>query len=164
MRAGYFINGTHAVKAGARPHVRFYAGGEAPVGRIGSHPADFTRRGRTPAPGPPPHPRDLTMELPSFADEAALFDWVAATLYAAVLSDACDAIGYRDRALGADIRPLDESHVLVGRAKTVVWAPTFHVPSDPYEKEIAAVDSLRPGGGLEMAASRAAGGGPCGGR
>src|SRR5262245_32932997 len=87
-----------------------------------------------------PHPRDMTMELPPFADEAALFDWVAKTLYAAVLSDACDAMGYRDRALAADIRPLDESQVLVGRAKTVVWAPIFHVPSDPYEKEIAAVD------------------------
>src|SRR5262249_16284294 len=34
-----------------------------------------------------PHPKDPTMGLPSFADEAALFDWVATTLYAAVLSD-----------------------------------------------------------------------------
>jgi 4-hydroxy-4-methyl-2-oxoglutarate aldolase len=96
----------------------------------------------------------MTMELPPFADEAALFDWVAKTLYAAVLSDACDAMGYRDRALAADIRPLDESQVLVGRAKTVVWAPIFHVPSDPYEKEIAAVDSLRPGEVFVMAVNR----------
>jgi hypothetical protein len=91
------------------------------------------------------------MELPTFADEAALFDWAADKLYSAVLSDACDAMGHRDRALAPDIRPLDESQVLVGRAKTVVWGPTFHVSSQPYEKEIAAVDSLRPGEVFVMA-------------
>src|SRR5262249_6134769 len=37
---------------------------------------------------------------------------------------------------------------------TVVWAPIFHVPSDPYEKEIAAVDSLRPGEVFVMAVNR----------
>jgi 4-hydroxy-4-methyl-2-oxoglutarate aldolase len=94
------------------------------------------------------------MEWPTFVDEAALFDWAAERLYSAVLSDACDALGHRDRALGPDIRPLDESQVLVGRAKTVVWAPTFHVPSHPYEKEIAAVDSLRPGEVFVMAVNR----------
>jgi regulator of RNase E activity RraA len=94
------------------------------------------------------------MELPVFTDEASLFDWAAQRLYAAVLSDACDAMGYRDRALGADIRPLDESQVLVGRAKTVLWAPIDHVVSNPYEKEIAAVDSLRPGEVFVMAVNR----------
>jgi regulator of RNase E activity RraA len=94
------------------------------------------------------------MELPNFTDETALFDWAAATLYSAVLSDACDGLNHRDRALAADIRPLDESLVLVGRAKTVVWAPTYHVSSRPYEKEIAAVDSLRPGEVFVMAVHR----------
>jgi regulator of RNase E activity RraA len=96
------------------------------------------------------------MELPSFADESSCFDWAATQLYSAVLSDACDALGHRDRALGSDIRPLDESRVLVGRAKTVVWAPIFHVPSHPYDKEIAAVDSLRPGEVFVMAVGRSA--------
>ena len=85
------------------------------------------------------------MTLPAFADDGARLDWVARSLYSGLLSDACDAAGHRDRALGADIRPLDESLVLVGRARTTVWAPMFHVPSRPYDKEIAAVDSLRPG-------------------
>jgi NTE family protein len=42
----------------------------------------------------------------------------------------------------------------VGRAKTVVWAPMFHVPERPYDLEIAAVDSLRPGEVFVMAVGR----------
>jgi regulator of RNase E activity RraA len=94
------------------------------------------------------------MLLPDFADETALFDWAARCLYTGVLSDACDASGHRDRALGPDLRPLDESKVLVGRAKTVVWAPMFHVPARPYDREIAAVDSLQPGEVFVMAVGR----------
>lgn len=94
------------------------------------------------------------MTLPDFADDAERLDWAARVLYTAVLSDACDASGHRDRALGPDIRPLDESKVLVGRAKTVVWAPMFHVPERPYDKEIAAVDSLRPGEVFVMSVGR----------
>lgn len=94
------------------------------------------------------------MTLPEFANDTARLDWIAGALYAAVLSDACDAAGYRDRALGPDVRPLDETKVLVGRAKTVVWAPMFHVPERPYDKEIAAVDSLRPGDVFVMAVGR----------
>jgi 4-hydroxy-4-methyl-2-oxoglutarate aldolase len=94
------------------------------------------------------------MTLPDFADDAARLDWVVRHLYAAVLSDACDASGRRDRALGPDIRPLDETKVLAGRAKTVVWSPMFHVPSRPYDREIAAVDSLKPGEVFVMAVGR----------
>lgn len=94
------------------------------------------------------------MSLPEFADDAGLLDWASRMLYTAVLSDACDAAGRRDRALGPDIRPLDESTVLVGRAKTVVWAPMYHVPDRPYDKEIAAVDSLEPGEVFVMAVGR----------
>ena len=80
----------------------------------------------------------------------------ARTLYTGVLSDACDASeasGTRE-ALRLDIRPLEESKILVGRAKTVVWAPMFHVPAQPYDKEIAAVDSLQPGDVFVMAVGR----------
>lgn len=94
------------------------------------------------------------MSLPQFPDDAEFLEWAARNLYTAVLSDACDAAGHRDRALGPDIRPLDESRVLVGRAKTVVWAPMFHVPDRPYDREIAAVDSLRPGEVFVMSVGR----------
>jgi 4-hydroxy-4-methyl-2-oxoglutarate aldolase len=94
------------------------------------------------------------MSLPVFGDDDTRLDWVASHLYSGVLSDACDAAGLRDRALRPDIRPLDESRVLAGRAKTVVWAPMFHVPERPYDLEIAAVDSLRPGEVFVMAVGR----------
>jgi 4-hydroxy-4-methyl-2-oxoglutarate aldolase len=94
------------------------------------------------------------MNLPEFADDAARLDWIERTLYTGVLSDACDAAGHRDRALLPDIRPLDEGKILVGRARTVVWGPMFHVPERPYDREIAAVDSLRPGDVLVMAVGR----------
>ncbi len=94
------------------------------------------------------------MGLPDFADETARLDWLASHLYTGVVCDACDTSGFRDRALESDIRPLDESKKLVGRAKTVVWAPMFHVPDRPYDKEIAAVDSLQPGEVMVMAVGR----------
>ena len=94
------------------------------------------------------------MELPRFDDESSYFDWMAGSLYTGVLSDACDAVGCRDRALLPDIRPLDESKVLVGRAKTVLWAPIFEVPERPYDNEIAAVDSLQPNEVFVMAVGR----------
>jgi regulator of RNase E activity RraA len=94
------------------------------------------------------------MPLPEFTDDAARLDWMAQVLYTGVLSDACDAAGQRNRALLPDIRPLDESRVLVGRAKTVVWAPMFHVPPRPYDQEIAAVDSLQKGEVFVMAVGR----------
>jgi len=94
------------------------------------------------------------MSLPKFADETQKFDWLAENLYSAVLSDACDALGSRNRALLPDVRPLDEAKVLVGRAKTVSWAAMFHVPDRPYDKEIAAVDSVAPGDVFVMAVGR----------
>lgn len=94
------------------------------------------------------------MTLPEFADDAERLEWAASHLYSAVLSDACDASGRRDRALRSDVRPLDEARVLAARVKTVVWGPMFHVPSRPYDLEIAAVDSLKPGEAFVMAVGR----------
>jgi regulator of RNase E activity RraA len=96
------------------------------------------------------------MSLPVFDNDAGFLDWAARMLYSAVLSDACDAAGRRDRAFGSDIRPLDESKILVGRAKTVVWAPMYHIPDRPYDKEIAAVDSLEAGEVFVMSVGRSA--------
>jgi regulator of RNase E activity RraA len=99
------------------------------------------------------------MQASPFDDDKAQLDverldWVGKHFYTGVLSDACDAAGHRGRALGHDIRPLDESRVLIGRAKTLAWAPMFHVPTRPYDREIAAVDSLRPGEVFVMAVGR----------
>lgn len=72
---------------------------------------------------------------------------VRAKLFTAVLSDSLDQIGVMDRALPSRIRPLDESSVMVGRARTAAFMEVYDVPagSNPYELEIALIDSLKPG-------------------
>ena len=68
-------------------------------------------------------------------------------LSAAVLSDVMDGLGLRDRAIRPFVRPLDESLVLVGRARTGLYMPVYQVREgeNPYEVEIALVDDLKPG-------------------
>ena len=68
-------------------------------------------------------------------------------LYAAVLSDVLDGLGYRHQVLPPRIRPLDEALVLVGRARTGLYRDVYHVPRghNPYELEIALIDDLKPG-------------------
>src|ERR1700730_17639896 len=61
---------------------------------------------------------DLSMtELPYSDDE------IVRTLYSPVLSDTLDAMGYRNQAMRPFVRPLDESLVLFGRARTGRYAP-----------------------------------------
>jgi regulator of RNase E activity RraA len=49
--------------------------------------------------------------------------------------------------LPARIRPLDDASVMVGRARTAVFMEVWHVEDgvNPYELEIALIDSLRDG-------------------
>jgi 4-hydroxy-4-methyl-2-oxoglutarate aldolase len=72
-------------------------------------------------------------------------DWEQ--LFAAVLSDALDAVGVRDQAMKPQIRPIDEQLKLCGRARTGIYIETAHVDEheNPYELEIAIVDDLKPG-------------------
>jgi regulator of RNase E activity RraA len=76
-----------------------------------------------------------------------LIETVRGALYAAVLSDVLDGQGYRHQVLPPWIRPLDDSVVLCGRARTGLYRDVFHVPPghNPYELEIALIDDLRPG-------------------
>lgn len=48
------------------------------------------------------------------------------------------------QAMPPRIRPLDENSVMVGRARTAAFMEVYHVPegSNPYELEIALIDSL----------------------
>jgi regulator of RNase E activity RraA len=72
---------------------------------------------------------------------------IRSRLFVSVLSDCLDQLGWRDQALPSRIRPLDEATMLVGRARTANFMEVFDVPegSNPYELEIALVDSLKPG-------------------
>jgi regulator of RNase E activity RraA len=68
-------------------------------------------------------------------------------LSAAVLSDVMDSLGLEARAMKPFVRPLDESLVLVGRARTGLYMPVYQAREgeNPYEVEIALVDDLQPG-------------------
>jgi len=66
-------------------------------------------------------------------------------LYTAVLSDTLDSVGLTRQALGRSIRPLSEDLVMVGRARTALYADIYHVnPNEnPYDLEIELVDDLK---------------------
>jgi regulator of RNase E activity RraA len=69
------------------------------------------------------------------------------SLYAAVLSDVLDDLGFHDQAMAPSIRPLDEALVLAGFARTGLYREVFRAVDgeNPYELEIALVDDLGPG-------------------
>jgi regulator of RNase E activity RraA len=66
---------------------------------------------------------------------------------ASILSDIMDSLGLGRRAMAPFVRPLDETLVLVGRARTGLYMPAYGVRDgeNPYEVEIALVDDLKPG-------------------
>lgn len=67
-------------------------------------------------------------------------------LFCALLSDVLDALGVWNQALPPRIRPLDDTLVMVGRARTALFADQYHVAEgeNPYELEIRLIDSLQP--------------------
>jgi 4-hydroxy-4-methyl-2-oxoglutarate aldolase len=75
------------------------------------------------------------------------FTQLSKTLYSAVLSDTLDSIGLAQQAMRPFIRPLDDTLVLMGRARTGLFAETYSVRDgeNPYEIEIALIDDLKPG-------------------
>jgi len=79
-------------------------------------------------------------------DEQLIYD-VRNTLYSGVISDVLDGLGEWHHSLAPHVRPLDDSLVLFGRARTGLYMDVYHVPSggNPYDLEIALVDDLKPG-------------------
>jgi 4-hydroxy-4-methyl-2-oxoglutarate aldolase len=65
-------------------------------------------------------------------------------LYVAVVSDVLDSLGRTNQAMAARIRPLDDSLVLAGYARTGLYQDIYHVAKgeNPYELEIALIDDL----------------------
>jgi len=78
--------------------------------------------------------------LPPLAD-------LARTLYTAVLSDVLDEAGFMNQALKPFVRPLDETSVMCGFARTGLYRKVYHVEPgrNPYEIEMDLIDSLAPG-------------------
>ena len=78
--------------------------------------------------------------------QPGFLDAIRTRLYTAVLSDVLDDCGYRDQAMAPLLRPLDDSLVMAGFARTGVYREVYHVDpgENPYELEIALIDSLVP--------------------
>ena len=66
-------------------------------------------------------------------------------LSSAVLSDVMDSLGLVRRALKPFVRPIDDTLVMVGRARTGLYMPAYSLREgeNPYEVEIALVDDLQ---------------------
>jgi regulator of RNase E activity RraA len=92
-------------------------------------------------------PDHVTSPLSADASDEELFRWVQANLFVALLSDVLDEMNHRDQALPARIRPLDDTLVMVGRARTGLYRDVYEVPTNrnPYELEIRLIDDLKPG-------------------
>ena len=78
---------------------------------------------------------------------AARLEEVREKLFTSVLSDCLDSVGVMHQAAASRIRPLDENLVMVGRARTAAFMEVYHheAGTNPYELEIALIDSLQKG-------------------
>ena len=74
-------------------------------------------------------------------------DDIRSKLFASLLSDVLDSLGCMHQALPPSIRPLDDASIMVGRARTALFMDVYEVRDgeNPYENEIALIDSLQPG-------------------
>jgi len=73
---------------------------------------------------------------------------MCATFFCAMISDVLDGLGWMNQAMEHNIRPLDDNLVLVGRARTMLYADVYSRPGpdeNHYKLEIDLVDDLKPG-------------------
>jgi regulator of RNase E activity RraA len=83
-------------------------------------------------------------------------DLAVSRLYAAVVSDVLDDLGHRDHVLDPAIRPLRRGEVIAGPANPFLVAEVGSIPEEPYTGEIAALDDIRPGEVILVAAGGSA--------
>ena len=84
----------------------------------------------------------MTMTIMADGD---LFHLMQEQLYSGVICDILDEQGLRNQAMREDIRPLVADTVLVGRAKTILFSDVYYIQPRPYDLEIKAIDSVKPG-------------------
>lgn len=75
------------------------------------------------------------------------FGHYTSRIYSAVLSDVLDGMGHSHQAMRPFVRPVDDSLVMMGRARTGLYAVTYSRKDgdNPYELEMDLVDGLKPG-------------------
>jgi 4-hydroxy-4-methyl-2-oxoglutarate aldolase len=83
--------------------------------------------------------------MPANDSDLALFQRIETGLYTAVICDALDDLGYRHQAMHERLRPLFPNISFAGWVRTICCVDVSHIPSEPYAKEIEAVDSILPG-------------------
>ena len=86
----------------------------------------------------------------------ALPDMVMSRLYAAVVSDILDDLGHRDHVLDPAIGPLGHGAVIAGPANPFLVTEVDQIPAEPYTGEIGALDDIRPGEVILVAAGGSA--------
>jgi regulator of RNase E activity RraA len=82
---------------------------------------------------------------PATDADLELFAHVEQKLYTAVVSDSLDQLGYRNQAMRETVRPLSSKDRFAGWARTISCIDVYHVPPNPYDTEIEAVDSILAG-------------------
>lgn len=90
----------------------------------------------------------MTTTLP----EPISLDLMRERFYSAVVCDALDSLGFPRQSPRFPLRPLTTQIVLIGRAKTTLWAEMAHPDPRPYDLELKAVDTCQPGDVLIAAA------------
>jgi 4-hydroxy-4-methyl-2-oxoglutarate aldolase len=75
---------------------------------------------------------------------AVTLEMARGALFSAVVSDALDALSLRGQSPAVTLLPLTTDAVLIGRARTTLWADVEDDDEPPYAKELAAVDACLP--------------------
>jgi len=83
-------------------------------------------------------------------------DRVVSRLYTAVVSDILDDLGHRDHVLDPAIRPLGRAGVIAGLANPFLVTEVGQIAAEPYAGEIGALDDVRPGEVILVAAGGSA--------
>lgn len=70
-------------------------------------------------------------------------DTICSRLYTAVISDSLDSLGYRRQVMREYIRPVHSRYqVVAGYAHTIAFVDSDEILENPFDAEIAAVDSI----------------------
>ena len=85
--------------------------------------------------------------------ETITLEMIRESLYAAVVCDALDGLGYTNQSPNVPLPPLTVETTLVGHCKTTLWEDMSHVDPNPYELELKAVDGCQPDDVLIAAAA-----------
>ena len=84
-------------------------------------------------------------EPPKIEASLDLCLFIERNLYTAVVSDSLDELGLRQQAMREYLRPVHPHCRFAGWARTIACSDVYHIPEDPYGREIEAVDSILPG-------------------